>query len=76
MLALAATKLTGKPPLLTPAAVAIARLGLAADASKARRELGWSPRPLDEAIRDALVWFSRQGYVRNGAARAAIRAIG
>ena len=61
---------THRPPLVTPAAVAIARLGLAADASKAVRELGFAPRPLDEALRDALVWFAQEGYVRDPHLRA------
>jgi dTDP-D-glucose 4,6-dehydratase len=27
------------------------------DNSKARRELGWTPRPLSQTIRDAVEWF-------------------
>ena len=65
-----AERITRKPPLFTPAAVAIARLGLAADCSKAVRELGFAPRPLDEALRDALGWFARHGYVRDPDVRA------
>jgi dihydroflavonol-4-reductase len=60
-----ADRVARKAPLFTPQAVAIARLGLAADCSKAERELGFSPRPLDEALRDALVWFTRHGYVKD-----------
>ena len=30
------------------------------DNSKARRELGWSPRPLHETVRDAVDWFAAQ----------------
>lgn len=30
------------------------------DNSKARRDLGWSPRPLHETVRDALNWFAAQ----------------
>jgi dihydroflavonol-4-reductase len=65
----AAAHVTHRAPLVTPAAVAIARLGLAADCSRAVRELGFSPRPLDEALRDALAWFAEHGYVRNPALR-------
>jgi dihydroflavonol-4-reductase len=65
---------THRPPLITPAAVAIARLGLAADCSKAVRELGFAPRPLDEALREALGWFARQGYVRDASVRAQLLA--
>ncbi|MCT2399631.1 NAD-dependent epimerase/dehydratase family protein [Novosphingobium mangrovi (ex Huang et al. 2023)] len=28
------------------------------DNGKARRELGWTPRPLEETVRDAIAWFS------------------
>ena len=28
------------------------------DSSKARRELGWSPRPISETVRDAVDWFA------------------
>jgi dihydroflavonol-4-reductase len=54
----------GKAPLITPAAVAIAELGLAADCTKAARELGMPSRPLDDTLRDALSWFAREGYLR------------
>jgi dihydroflavonol-4-reductase len=68
----AAKHLTRRAPLVTPAAVAISRLGLAADCSRAVRELGFAPRPLDEALRAALVWFAQEGYVKNASARAQI----
>ena len=57
------TRLLGRAPLVTPSAVAIARLGLRADCSKAKRELGLPTRPLDESIRDAVNWFFDEGYV-------------
>jgi dihydroflavonol-4-reductase len=38
--------------------VRIARLGLRADCSKAVRELGLPQRPIEEAVADALAWFS------------------
>jgi len=28
------------------------------DSSKARHELGWSPRPISETVRDAVNWFA------------------
>jgi dihydroflavonol-4-reductase len=65
--ALAAAELTGQPPLITPAAVAIAELGLAADCGKAVRELGLPQTPIDEALHDALVWFARERYLPEGA---------
>lgn len=33
--------------------------------AKAREELGYSPRPHREAIRDAVQWFSEHGYLRS-----------
>lgn len=30
------------------------------DAAKARAELGWAPRPIEEAIRDAVAFYARQ----------------
>lgn len=55
--------ITRKAPLLTPAEVDQARKGLVCNAEKARRELGLTVRPLDETLRDALVWFVRHGYI-------------
>ncbi|MEZ4450312.1 MAG: NAD-dependent epimerase/dehydratase family protein [Nannocystaceae bacterium] len=60
---------SGRPPLLTPAAAAIAELGLAADCSRAARELGLRVRPIEASIRDALEWFARAGYLRDRALR-------
>lgn len=68
--ALAVTRLTGRPPLLTPQAVAISELGLAADCSKAVRELGLPQTPLEAAVADALAWFAREGYLRSRAVSA------
>jgi dihydroflavonol-4-reductase len=54
------------PPLLTPAAVSIARLGLKADCSKAKRELGLEVRPIERSLEDALSWFAENGYLGEG----------
>jgi dihydroflavonol-4-reductase len=62
--AVAAARVTGRAPLITPAAVAIAELGLAADCGKAVRELGLPRTPIDVALADALAWFERHGYLR------------
>jgi dihydroflavonol-4-reductase len=66
-LAVAAAAVTGRAPTITPAAVAIAELGLAADCDKAVRELGLPQTPIDEALHDALVWFADHGYLPPGA---------
>jgi dihydroflavonol-4-reductase len=65
---------TRRAPPITPEAVAIARLGLAADASKAVRELGLPQSPIERALADAIEWFGREGYL--GRRRALRRALG
>jgi dihydroflavonol-4-reductase len=60
-----ADHVTNRPPLITPAAVRTARLGLRADCGKSVRELGVTYRPIEESVRDALVWFAREGYLKN-----------
>ncbi len=58
-----ADRLTRRPPLFTPQAVRIAKLGLRADCSKAVRELGMPQSPIDRAVADAMSWFAREGYL-------------
>ena len=58
-----------KPPLLTPSAMRTAKLGLRADCSRAFSKLGLPRRPVVESIRDALIWFAKNGYVTNARAR-------
>jgi dihydroflavonol-4-reductase len=33
------------------------------DSSKAQQELGWTVRPIEETLRDALNWLQRAGYL-------------
>jgi dihydroflavonol-4-reductase len=66
-------RLTGRPPLFTPQALAIAALGLRASCAKAARELGLRTGPIRGAVRDAIVWFERNGYVRSSRLRRRIR---
>lgn len=58
-----ADRVSQRPPLFTPEAVRIARLGLRADCQKAVRELGMPQSPVEDAIADAIAWFRREGYV-------------
>jgi dihydroflavonol-4-reductase len=53
-----------RPPLFTPEAVRIARLGLRADCAKAVRELGMRQTPIESAVADAVAWFEREGMLR------------
>lgn len=57
-----ATRVRGRAPLFSPSEVRIARLGLRADCAKAKRELGYETRPTEESVRDAVEWFTREGY--------------
>ncbi|HWB78874.1 MAG TPA: SDR family oxidoreductase [Nannocystaceae bacterium] len=59
-----ANRITHRAPLVTRESAAIARLGLAADCSKAERELGYRARPIDIAVADALADFRRRGVLR------------
>lgn len=52
-------KLLGrKDYLVSTDAVFLSDAFKAMDHSKARRELGWNPRPVTETVRDALAWFA------------------
>jgi len=53
----ARSRLSGKTPLLSRASLSLAALDVAVDSSKARRELGWSPRPLEERVQETMAWF-------------------
>jgi dihydroflavonol-4-reductase len=53
-----AMKLAGRRDfLLSTDAVYLSNVFQAMDSGKARRELGWSPRPLADTVRDAVAWF-------------------
>ena len=52
------------PLRFTPDAVRLLTLRRRADISKARRELGYAPRPIETAVRDAYAWFVERGQVR------------
>lgn len=62
-LQLVAERVTRRAPLFTPEAVAIAKLGLRADCTKAVRELGMPQSPIETAVGDAMAWFGREGYL-------------
>ena len=54
-----------KHPFVTPTALKISELGLRANCEKAFRELGLPRRPVEDSIRDAVVWYARNGYVQS-----------
>jgi dihydroflavonol-4-reductase len=54
-------RLSGIEPRLTSEAVDVLRSGQPVSHEKARRELGYEPRPLEETLRDLHAWFQDQG---------------
>lgn len=56
-------RVTGKPPLAPLDAVKMARKRMFVTHEKARRELGFEPGPVDDAMRRAVDWFRANGYV-------------
>jgi len=60
-------RLLGKRDFLVRSdAVFLANAFREMDNGKARRELGWNPRPVAETIHDAVAWFREREASRNG----------
>ena len=51
----------GLEPRVTREMLQMARKKMYFSSDKARRELGYSPRPASEAVRDAVAWFRAAG---------------
>jgi dihydroflavonol-4-reductase len=56
-------RLTGRQPFTTLDGVRMSRKKMYFSSAKARRELGYDPRPAREAISDAVDWFAANGYL-------------
>jgi dihydroflavonol-4-reductase len=69
-----ADHLTHRAPPITPPALRVARNGFRLRCDKARDQLGFRPRPWPESVRDALVWFAENGYLRSRRTRRALTA--
>jgi dihydroflavonol-4-reductase len=50
------------PPAVPIEAVKMSRRFMYFDSSKAVRELGYEQTPINDAIRDAVEWFSENGF--------------
>ncbi|MCI4371711.1 MAG: hypothetical protein L3J78_03585, partial [Thermoplasmata archaeon] len=61
----ASARLGGRTPLLSRAALDLAGIDLIIDASKAQRDLGWKPRPLEDRIRETMAWYVASYRDRN-----------
>jgi dihydroflavonol-4-reductase len=54
----------GKEPRITRVGVKLARKRMFFLGEKAKRELGFYPRPIAEALGEAVDWFQQNGYLR------------
>ena len=52
---------TGKTPLMTPDILKMARKRMFFSSQKAKTELGYTARPAEQAVADALAWFRKEG---------------
>jgi dihydroflavonol-4-reductase len=55
-------KMLKREPRVTIDAVRMGRKKMFVSSSKAERELGWNPRPVEDALRRAVDWFQAKGY--------------
>ena len=56
-------RLSGKEPFVTRDGLTLARKKMFFTIAKARRELGYTPRPAEDGIRDAIDWFRANNYL-------------
>jgi dihydroflavonol-4-reductase len=60
----ARASVTGREPLATLDGVRMARHLMFFSSAKAERELGYTSRPFQEGVRDAVRWFRQAGYLK------------
>ena len=60
----ALARITGKPPVATIEEIRMSKKRMFFSCEKARRELGYVPRPARLALEDAVTWFRDNGYLR------------
>jgi dihydroflavonol-4-reductase len=56
-------RLTQREPFVTLDGLRMAKYKMFFTSAKAERELGYTSRPVDDALRDALQWFRAKGYL-------------
>ncbi len=54
----------GKEPRITRVGVRLAKKRMFFSTQKARRILGFQPRPVEEGLREAVDWFRKNGYLK------------
>lgn len=59
----ALARLSGREPIFTHESLEVLVSNRCISSAKARRELGYRPRPLPETLADTLRWFAEQGRV-------------
>ena len=64
------SRLLGREPQIPLEGVRMARHKMFVDASKAERELGFAPGPIEAALGRAVSWYESNGYVAAGRAPA------
>jgi dihydroflavonol-4-reductase len=57
-------RLTGIPPMMTRDHLKMARRKMFYSSAKAVTELGYAPRPVRQAVEDAVAWFRANGMLR------------
>jgi dihydroflavonol-4-reductase len=67
---LGVSRLLGREPQIPLEGVRMARHKMFVDASKAERELGFAPGPIERALERAVQWYESNGYVAAGRAPA------
>jgi dihydroflavonol-4-reductase len=60
----AVARVTGKEPMLTVDALNMSRHHMFFSSKKAQTELGYTARPWQGAIEDAVAWFRNAGYIK------------
>jgi dihydroflavonol-4-reductase len=58
-------RLTGIPPMMTRDHLKMARKKMFFSSAKAMSELGYAPRPVRQAIEDAVAWFRANGMLKS-----------
>jgi dihydroflavonol-4-reductase len=62
----AVSSMLGREPQIPLEGVRMARHKMFVDASKAERELGFAPGPIEAALERAVAWYESNGYVAAG----------